>query len=134
MNDTALAVQKAYYQRLDGLVSGVEAYDNVPESAGSEYIFISSDTAVDDSTKTEYGQEVTQEIQVITHEGGSKARCREIVGQIVESIITDELEVEGFYHRARTMLDMRQVFDGDYTETGQITRGIIRFRHKLQQT
>ena len=132
MIDANVALRKAYWQRLNTLVTGVPAYDNVPESAPDNYMFLSSDTAIDWSTKTEFGQDVTQEIQVITHEDGSKHYCAEIVGRVVESIRGNPLTVEG-YNNMVTVLELRQVFDGDYDNEGKITRGIVRFRHLLAQ-
>jgi hypothetical protein len=89
MTDCIFEVQKAVYAKLSGdaalLALGASVYEYVPQDTAFPYVKIEGSSAVDWSTTTTQGWEVTVALSVFTRERGSKkslsiaARCRELL-------------------------------------------------------
>jgi hypothetical protein len=63
MKDPNKIIRTAYYNALNNVVTfnsaGVQFYDAVPSNAAYPYIYVSDYTAVEDTTKDFFGQNVT---------------------------------------------------------------------------
>lgn len=80
MRDPAIHIQTKYFQLLNGNITYggqvVPVYDNVPKNATYPYIQIGSKTDVARSTKTYFGNEVTQGLSIVSRFDASSIGSR----------------------------------------------------------
>lgn len=131
-----------YYTALSGNITyssaSVPIYDRVPNNATFPYICFSSYTGVDESNKSNYLQEVTVTIQVVSAfdvDTGGKAQSDNIADQIIDIIRKRPLNLLNLspnFKLISVSLDDTSTFD-DLTATHLIVYRNIRFRHKVEQ-
>lgn len=142
MRDYQYAVRKGYYQRLYLNVmlnnSPVAVFDTfAPNDSPYPYIILSTQTAVDDSTKRAHAQEVTMLLDVVT--GFSGAVQRIPVDAICDQIYQLINPVDGSFIDAGPNLQVISTrLLSDTTVEGQndvwkIVRRLIRFGHKIHE-
>jgi len=140
MIDSAKPLQIQYYSLLSGSItydgSTVPVYDVIPSDATYPYIKIQERTALDMSTKTNQGQEVTQRIQIVdryNHQTGTRSGIYEIGADVIATIRSRPIQISltDFNVITATLdnADTRQEHDDKYTY--QIYN--LRFRHKLEE-
>lgn len=131
-----------YYTALSGNITyssaSVPIYDRVPNNATFPYIRFSSYTGVDESNKSNYLQEVTVTIQVVSAfdvDTGGKAQSDNIADQIIDIIRERPLNLLNLapnFKLISVSLDDTSTFD-ELTATHLIVYRNIRFRHKVEQ-
>lgn len=131
-----------YYTALSGNITyssaSVPIYDRVPNNATFPYICFSSYTGVDESNKSNYLQEVTVTIQVVSAfdvDTGGKAQSDNIADQIIDIIRERPLNLLNLspnFKLISVSLDDTSTFD-ELTATHLIVYRNIRFRHKVEQ-
>jgi len=141
--DPGLALQELLY----GLLSKtVTVYDAVPQNASFPYVTIGDDTAVDWSTKTTVGMEVTATIHSWSRYNGRK-EVRETMQAVMRLLGLDHVpdpsgvfpltfplrfrqQVIGTYRIVQHGLEFSQVLE----ESDGITRhGVQRFRFRIEE-
>ncbi|MFD2206636.1 DUF3168 domain-containing protein [Kiloniella antarctica] len=126
MADASWEVQKAIYTKLKTDLS-INVYDNVPSSAQTPYVTIGDDTASDDSTKTDDGQQITLTIHAWSDYAGRK-QVKELGAEIYAALHKQPLPVAGFDVR-----EVRWVFGDTIREPdGHTYHGVQRFRVFVQ--
>jgi hypothetical protein len=126
MADASWQVQKAVYAKLNVDLT-VNVYDNVPPNAQAPYVTIGDDTAADDSTKTDDGQQITLTIHAWSDYAGRK-EVKELGAEIYASLHKQPLVVTGFDVR-----EIRWVFGDTIREPdGHTYHGVQRFRIFVQ--
>lgn len=131
-----------YYTALNGNITynsaSVPIYDRVPNNATFPYIRFSSYTGVDDSNKSNYLQEVTVTIQVVSAfdvDTGGKGQSDNIADQVIDIIRERPLQLLDLSPNFKLLsvsLDDTSTFD-ELTATHLIVYRNIRFRHKVEQ-
>lgn len=126
-NYPAQELQKAIYQALSEIES-VDVFDEIPDNANFPYIVIGDDTVNDDSTKTEYGYDVTAAVHVFSRYEGYK-ELKEIMGSVIRALELSGLEMTGFNVYRKWV-----IYADHYRESdGRTRHGVIRFRFNIQQ-
>jgi len=92
MKSPALTLQKAIYERLNGVVP---VYDTVPEGTPLPYVVIGEDMATDWSTKLQNGQEVTVTLHAWSDYDGM-AEVKALASTVLETLTATPLSVTGF--------------------------------------
>lgn len=145
MKDPRKALRTAYISALSSLTYGgssVPVYDKVPQSATYPYVAIAEQTAVNDSDKTSYGQDVTVLLDIVTGFTpgiGGKAPSDDIANAILQAIYirgsessTLDLSSDNF-NVVTTMLDSDTSLE-ELDDNYHIYRRLLRFRHHIEQT
>lgn len=123
MSDAALPVQKAIFAALSSALS-VPVLDSVAEDAPRQYVTIGDDTAVDYSTKTETGQDMTLTIHVWDSLYRGRAGVKVIQAQIYTALHRKALAVTGF-----DVEDVRFEFAETFLDADGLTyHGVCRYR------
>lgn len=137
MKDCALRIHKTYYDRL---LSGLEweVFDRVPPDATLPYVVIANIQTADDSTKTEYGQQVIVTVeawQAYTGDAGGKKEVEEM-GDAVAQIVCDwqsRMECDSEFHIITTLLESAETVEEGQGQPKNLIRRVLRFRHKVEQ-
>lgn len=129
MRDIKLELQTAYFQALSAF--GVPVYDFVPAQPVYPYIRIGEFTEVDNSDKSDYGSEVTVQIEVVgrfSASGGSRAGMYNVINQIKQIIRPNPFNL-ATHNVITCTLDsentLRQLTDAYFYVYSQ-----LRFRHE----
>lgn len=136
MKDLADELIKAYYDKLNNIVVGsftVPFYDIVPTGASHPYIHVTDFTSNDVEDKTEFGQEVTLTINIVSkygHKEGGRKDTDDISDKVIQDIRTRSsgyLSLTNHYI-ITTTLDNTLSFITEI-EGGKLITRSIRFRH-----
>ena len=140
MKDSGEQLQTEYYRLLSGNITydgvTIPVYDIIPRKAEYPYIKILDRTAVDLSTKTSLGQEVTQTLQIVArfnHGIGSRKGIYNIGADII-SIIRDRpirLNLTDF-NVINSILDNANTKENTDEKYNYLIYN-LRFRHKLEE-
>lgn len=121
MKSPLFELQKAIFGRLSTLSCPV--YDAVPKGSTFPYVTIGEDTALDWSTKTANGQEVTVTIHVWSRYEGMK-EVKQLTDEVIQQMTVSPLVMTGFTTNP-VQLELNEVI----RDSDGITRhGILRFR------
>jgi hypothetical protein len=140
MSTSSNALQAAIYTRLTGysaltsLVS-TRVYDFVPQNASAPYVVIGDDTAIDWSTKSTNGWEITVTIHCWDFEKAGRKSVKSILSAIYDALHRQSanITVTGF-----TLVDIQSEFEETFQDTtveGQNDRyyhGVARYRAYIQ--
>lgn len=140
MKSSATPLQQAYFDLLGGSVTVggvVPVYDTVPDKPDFPYIHIDLRTGIDLSSKSSFGEEVTQTVWIVDRfeqSFGSRVNLNAVANAVVSLIRTRPvpLKPDGFEVRTST-LDIDN-FSRERTETHTYMRRELRFRHLIHQT
>lgn len=132
------ALQAAYYTALNGNISvnstNIPVYDHVPEDAEPDFIRIGEMTAIEAPDKSNYGWDVTVLLDVVTDYTGKK-RLQDIINEITKIIrlrSDNLLSLGASWNHYKTMVDNMNTLE-ELTDTGKLYRGLIRFRHEIEE-
>jgi hypothetical protein len=140
MLDASAALQKAYYELLNGniIVDGevIPVFDRVPDGQKGSYITIGDDTVVTRGGKTFHGQEVTFTVQVWTTfpaDSGGKRKAKQIAAEVIKKVVTFPVSLNLQDHEVLTAtLDYEDGLES--LEEAEFTyRRLLRFRHIIIQ-
>lgn len=142
MKDLSSVLRTAYYSRLNGNLtynsSNVPVYDRVSNTVSYPFVLLGEFRDTDDSDKTFYAHNCTQEVEVITafdgNHGGKKASDN-ISDQIIERIRTRSsgyMVLNSSFNMTTTTLDETFTLT---EEAGEhiVYRRVIRFRHLVDE-
>ena len=102
---------------------GASIFDEVPEGSSTPYVTIGEDTAVDYSTDTADGADITVNIDVWSEYKGSK-ECKQIMDRIHDLLHDSSLSITGF-----NLVNLRFEFSDILRDPDGVTRhGFMRFR------
>lgn len=102
---------------------GASIFDEVPEGSSTPYVTIGEDTAVDYSTDTADGADITVNIDVWSEYKGSK-ECKQIMDRIHDLLHDSSLSITGF-----NLVNLRFEFSDILRDPDGVTRhGVMRFR------
>lgn len=142
MKDPRKALRTAYRTALASLTynsATVPVYDKVPKSATYPYVAIAEQTSVDDSNKTNYGQEVTVLLDIVTGftpGTGGAAPSDDIADAILQVVhirgTNLDLSADNF-NVITTILDSDTSLR-ELNENYHIYRRLLRMRHHIEQT
>lgn len=127
-------LQTAYFQALQGITFNgvsVPVYDFVPADAVYPYIRIGEFTQVDNSDKSDYGSEITVQIQVVDRfgaSGGSRVPINEIANQVKQIVRPNPFSLDN--HNVVTCLLDNETSFRELTDTFFYVYLDMRFRHQ----
>lgn len=140
MGTPANAVQAGIYARLMSYTPltslvGSNVFDFVPSTARPPYVLIGDDTAVDWSTKTKSGWEVTLAIHCWDFEKAGRKSVKAILSAIYDALHRQEasITVNGF-----TLVQLQSEFETTFQDTSEAGQsdhfyhGVQRFRALVQ--
>lgn len=130
MRSPLFSLQAALYERFTSKISDAAVYDFVPEDATFPYIGLGEDTAIDWSTKTEAGQEVTHTVHFYSQAPGPQ-EIKDLIDRGIAALTSAPLDLSAAgFHVAVHSLDFNQTVK----EPDGITRhAVLRFRFKIQE-
>ena len=138
MRDPSLALRKAYFEALDGMVYDVPVFNRPPNREKYPFILLSNQTAVDISDKTSYCWECTILVDIVTgfdgdFGGGMQADeiGEEVIG-IIRTRAEGYLDLGAELQVVTTTIDDVSSIDSQ-SQTHYIYRKLIRFRHIINQ-
>lgn len=124
-------LQEAIFKRIE-TIPGLKGrvFDYVPSGTNYPYVTLGSDTAIDWSTKTIYGQELTHTINVFSQEEGFK-EAKEIEDKILQVIASAfPIKIGDFFTVKYIRLDLSESFkDAD----GRTRHTVLRFIFLVEQ-
>lgn len=126
MKTALFPLQIAIYNRLKSNPD-LTVYDAVPEGAAFPYVSIGEDTVVDESTKTDNGEEITHTLHVYSSYNGRK-EVKEIMNKVLETLTNEPLQLGSGFFMESFNLDMMQVLE---TSGTPLKHGVMRFRAKI---
>lgn len=137
MKDPLLPLRIAYVEKLESLGLSVFEEGAVPAEAKKPYVIVSTQTALEDSNKSDYGHEATTLLDIVTgvpinKTGGSK-EADLIAGTILININskTKFLISDDFQSVSLRMGDSHKITGNTATE--RIFRRLIRFEQTIRQ-
>ena len=144
MTDANKIIRTAYYNALNNVVTfnsaGVAFYDAVPSNAAYPYIYVSDYTAVEDTTKDYFGQNVTITLVVAMKypaNYGGQSDIDSIASQVSTIVrgthTTDQpLSFLPNFQNVITQLDQTNFFRQEVAD-GIVFYRTMKFRHRILQ-
>jgi hypothetical protein len=144
MKDSSKIIRTAYYNALNNVVqfnsAGVPLYDSVPSNAAYPYIYVSDYTAVEETTKDFFGQNVTITLVVAmkypANYGGQNdidGIVSQVTGIVRGTITTSQpLSFTPDFQNIITQVDQSNYFKQEVAD-GIVYYRTIKFRHRITQ-
>lgn len=142
MTDCNKIIRTAYYNALNNVVqynsAGVAFYDAVPSNAAYPYIYVSDFTAVEETTKDHFGQNVTITLVVAmkypANYGGQSdidGIANQVMGIVRGSATTSQpLSFAPNFQNVITQLDQTNFFRQEVAD-GIVFYRTMKFRHRI---
>ena len=144
MKDASKTIRTAYYNTLNNTTSlnstPVPFYDAVPSDSSYPYIYVSDYTAVEETTKDVFGQNVTVTLVVAMKypaNYGGQADIDVIAGQVIGIVrgtftTSQPLSFAPDFQNVVTQLDQSNFFKQEVAD-GIVFYRTLKFRHRIAQ-